>query len=92
MIYLILLRTNTFVSDDALCGKRLALILYRFCMIFTATVSFQIRSTQVCCLDIDFESAVSLVKTYLQHSIIMFENLPKQEGGGSFKSGQRNYF
>ncbi|MFV8358225.1 DUF3987 domain-containing protein, partial [Flavobacterium sp. XS1P32] len=84
-------QVNTFVSDDALSVvKRLALILYRFCMIFTAIRKFskEEHATEVYCLDIDFESAVSLVKTYLQHSIIMFENLPKQEGGGVFKSGQ----
>jgi hypothetical protein len=61
MIYLDLLeQVNTFVSDDALCGKRL--VTYRFCMIFTATVKFSNKeyATEVCCLDIDFESAVSL--------------------------------
>jgi hypothetical protein len=89
MIYLILLEQNTFVSDDALCGKRLALIL-PVLHDFHGNCKFSNKeyATEVCCLDIDFESAVSLVKTYLQHSIIMFENLPKQEGGGSFKSGQ----
>jgi hypothetical protein len=56
---------------------------------FHGNRKFSTRSTQLKYLDIDFESAVSLVKTYLQHSIIMFENLPKQEGGGSFKSGQK---
>lgn len=84
-------QVNTFVSDDALSVvKRLALILYRFCMIFTAIRKFskEEHATEVYCLDIDFESAVSLVKTYLQHSIIMFENLPKQQGGGVFKSGE----
>jgi len=84
-------QVNTFVSDDALSVvKRLALILYRFCMIFTAIRKFSNKenATEVYCLDIDFESAVSLVKTYLQHSIIMFNNLPKQGEQGPFKGGE----
>lgn len=83
-------QVNTFVSDDALSVvKRLALILYRFCMIFTAIRKFSNNeyTTEIYCLDIDFESAVSLVKTYLQHSIIMFNNLPKQGEQGPFKGG-----
>lgn len=84
-------QVNTFVSDDALSVvKRLALILYRFCMIFTAIRKFSNKeyTTEVYCLDVDFESAVSLVKTYLQHSIIMFNNLPKQGEQGPFKGGE----
>jgi hypothetical protein len=84
-------QVNTFVSDDALSVvKRLALILYRFCMIFTAIRKFSNKehATEVYCLDVDFESAVSLVKTYLQHSIIMFNNLPKQGEQGPFKGGE----
>jgi len=84
-------QVNTFVSDDALSVvKRLALILYRFCMIFKAIRKFSNKenATEVYCLDIDFESAVSLIKTYLQHSIIMFNNLPKQGEQGPFKGGE----
>jgi hypothetical protein len=84
-------QVNTFVSDDALSVvKRLALILYRFCMIFTAIRKFSNKeyATEVYCLDVDFENAVSLVKTYLQHSIIMFNNLPKQGEQGPFKGGE----
>ena len=84
-------QVNTFVSDDALSVvKRLALILYRFCMIFTAIRKFSNKehATEVYCLDADFENAVSLIKTYLQHSIIMFNNLPKQGEQGPFKGGE----
>lgn len=84
-------QVNTFVSDDALSVvKRLALILYRFCMIFTAIRKFSANenAVEVYCLDVDFESAVSLIKTYLQHSIIMFNNLPKQGEQGPFKAGE----
>jgi hypothetical protein len=83
-------QVNTFVSDDALSVvKRLALISYRFCMIFTAVRKFSNKehAIEVYCLDVDFESAVSLIKTYLEHSIIMFNNLPKQGEQGAFKGG-----
>lgn len=82
---------NTFVSEDALSiVKRLGLILYRFCMIFTAIRKFEAKDyhKEVYCLDIDFETALTLTKTYIQHSIIMFTNLPKQGEQGPFKSGQ----
>ena len=82
---------STFVSDDALSVvKRLGLILYRFCMIFTAIRKFTDKDyhKEVYCLDVDFETALTLTKVYLQHSIIMFNNLPKQGEQGPFKSGQ----
>lgn len=82
---------NTFVSEDALSiVKRLGLILYRFCMIFTAIRKFVTNEhhKEVYCLDIDFETALTLTKTYIQHSVIMFTNLPKQGEQGPFKSGE----
>jgi hypothetical protein len=82
---------NTFVSEDALSiVKRLGLILYRFCMIFTAIRKFVTNEhhKEVYCLDIDFETALTLTKIYIQHSVIMFTNLPKQGEQGPFKSGQ----
>jgi hypothetical protein len=81
---------NTFVSEDALSVvKRLGLILYRFCMLFTAIRKYIDNDyhKEVYCLDIDFETALTLTKTYIQHSIIMFTNLPKQEALGPFKAG-----
>ncbi|RTZ10945.1 DUF3987 domain-containing protein [Flavobacterium sp. GSP27] len=86
-----LVQISTFVSDDAQSVvKRLGIILFRLCMIFTAIRKFDTKDhhKEVYCSDIDFETALTLIKTYLQHSIIMFENLPKQEEGGVFKSGQ----
>lgn len=84
-------QTSTFVSEDALSVvKRLGLILYRFCMIFTAMRKFTENNCviDVYCSDLDFETALSLTKTYLQHSIIMFNNLPKQSEQDVFKTGQ----
>lgn len=82
---------NTFVSEDALSVvKRLGLILYRFCMIFTAIRKFKSNDyhKEVFCSDLDFDTALTLIQVYLQHSIIMFENLPKQGEQGPFKSGE----
>lgn len=82
---------NTFVSEDALSiVKRLGLILYRFCMIFTAIRKFATNDyhKEVYCSDNDFETALTLTKTYIQHSVIMFANLPKQGEQGPFKSGE----
>ena len=82
---------STFVSDDAQSiVKRLGIVLFRLCMIFTAIRKFATNDHQkeIYCSDIDFETALTLIKTYLQHSIIMFENLPKQGEQGPFKSGE----
>ncbi len=81
---------STFVSEDAQSiVKRLGLILYRFCMIFTAVRKFSSNDylKEIYCSDVDFETALTLTKVYLQHSIIMFENLPKQDEQGPFQSG-----
>lgn len=86
---------STFVSDDAQSiVKRLGIILYRFCMIFTAIRKFQAQeqATDIICLDEDFEVALQLIEVYLEHSIIMFNNLPKQEEQGPFKSGENKKF
>ncbi|MEM8521310.1 DUF3987 domain-containing protein [Flavobacterium sp. PL12] len=83
---------NTFVSEDASSiVKRLGLILYRFCMLFTAIRKFKSNDyhKEVFCSDLDFETALTLIRVYLQHSIIMFENLPKQGEQGAFKSGEK---
>jgi hypothetical protein len=81
---------NTFVSEDALSVvKRLGLILYRFCMIFTAIRKYTTNDyhKEVFCSDVDFETALSLTRTYIKHSIIMFTNLPKQDALGPFEAG-----
>ena len=82
---------NTFVSQDALSVvKRLGLILYRFCMIFSAIRKFEEYShdKKRYCSDVDFKTALALTKVYLEHSIMMFNNLPKQGEQGVFKSGK----
>ena len=84
---------SAFVSEDAQSiVKRLGLVLYRFCMIFTTIRKYQAQeqATDIQCLDEDFETALQLIEVYLKHNILMFENLPKQEDeeNGPFKKGQ----
>ena len=84
---------SAFVSEDAQSiVKRLGLVLYRMCMIFTSIRKFQAQeqATDIQCLDEDFETASQLIEVYLKHNILMFENLPKQEDeeNGPFKKGQ----
>lgn len=60
---------------------RLGLILFRFCMIFTALRKYEVRDMkqQRYCTDEDFDSGLCLAQMYLQHSILMFNNLPSQK-------------
>jgi len=82
---------SIFVSEDAQSVvKRLGIILYRFCMIFTTIRKYKTNNllSEVQCSDVDFETALILVDIYLQHSIAMFNNLPKQPEKSPFKSGE----
>jgi hypothetical protein len=84
-------QVNTFVSEDALSVvKRLGLILYRFCMVFSAIRKFESKShnKEIECTNVDFETALVLTKVYLEHSLMMFNNLPKQGEQGVFKSSK----
>jgi hypothetical protein len=88
-----LCQISAFVSEDAQSiVKRLGLVLYRMCMIFTAIRKYQAQeqATDIECLDEDFEVALQLVAVYLKHNILMFQNLskPEDEEQGPFKSGQ----
>ncbi len=84
-------QVNIFVSEDALSVvKRLGLILYRFCMVFSAIRKFENKSRNkvIDCSDVDFKTALALTKVYLEHSLMMFNNLPKQGEQGVFKSSK----
>ena len=65
-------------------------------MIFTALRKVENGDTSQCveCTDADFESALLLADLYLQHSLLMFHNLPKQGDSAVFKSGdnKRKFF
>ena len=76
--------------------KRLGLILFRIAMIFTALRKFENGdlSTEVECTDEDFEMALNIANVYLQHSLLMYHNLPKKEETGIFKgkSNKKKFF
>jgi hypothetical protein len=79
---------DSLVGGDALSVvKRMGLILYRFCMILTAIRKFENGdlSETIFCSDDDFQTALSLVEVYLQHSILMFNNLPNQSAQHGIK-------
>jgi hypothetical protein len=88
---------TTFTGDDAgSIVKRLGLILFRMAMIFTAIRKYEDNniSDLVFCSDADFETALHLADLYLQHSLLMFNNLPKQGDNAVFRSGdnKRKFF
>lgn len=88
---------TTFTGEDAASiVKRLGLILYRMAMLFTALRKFENAeaSVQVQCTETDFATAVQLAEIYLQHSILMFNNLPKQQNATIFQTGdnKRKFF
>jgi hypothetical protein len=59
--------------------KRMGLIFFRICMILTAIRYFEGRFYQerMDCHNSDFSVAEKLIATYIEHSLIMFENLPR---------------
>jgi hypothetical protein len=58
---------------------RLGLIQFRICMILTALRNYEGRFHReiMDCHPTDFDTANKIVKTYIEHSFIMFENLPR---------------
>lgn len=83
-------------EEAASIVKRLGLILYRMAMLFTALRKFENgeAATQLVCTDEDFSIALRLAEIYLHHSILMFNNLPKQSEATQFKTGdsKRKFF
>lgn len=75
-----LITLGTFVSED-LAGttKRLGLILFRLSMILTALRYYDNGecATEFTCTNEDFEIALALIKIYTEHSVFMFNELPK---------------
>ncbi|MBX7141427.1 MAG: DUF3987 domain-containing protein [Chitinophagales bacterium] len=75
---------------------RLGLILFRLCMIFTALRKCENAeaSEVMYCTDEDFKTALELSKIYLDHSLLMFHNLPHQPEHAQFHSGdnKRKFF
>jgi hypothetical protein len=83
-------------EEAASIVKRLGLILYRMAMIFTSLRKFENgeAATRIVCTDEDFNTALRLAEIYLHHSILMFNNLPKQSDATQFKTGdsKRKFF
>ncbi|MCC6692858.1 MAG: DUF3987 domain-containing protein [Chitinophagaceae bacterium] len=83
-------------EEAASIVKRLGLIMYRMAMLFTALRKFENgeSATILICTDEDFNTALRLAEIYLQHSILMFNNLPKQGETTQFKTGdgKRRFF
>jgi hypothetical protein len=83
-------------EEAASIVKRLGLILYRMARVFTALRKFESgeAANQVICTDEDFSTALRLAEIYLHHSILMFNNLPKQSEATQFKTGdsKRKFF
>ncbi|MFP5040309.1 DUF3987 domain-containing protein [Parasediminibacterium sp. JCM 36343] len=91
--------TETTMFSDESSGsviKRLGLSMCRICMVFTAMRKYESRSLDeiVYCTDIDFRSALKLIFMFLKHSMLIYNNLPKNEGENMFKEGdnKRNFF
>lgn len=73
---------TVFTSENAgSIVKRLGLLLYRIAMIFTALRKWENKSHEVemYCSDADFLLSMHLSELYLKHSLIMYNNLPKED-------------
>ncbi|HUM50629.1 MAG TPA: DUF3987 domain-containing protein [Chitinophagales bacterium] len=75
--------------DAASLVFRLGLISYRISMILTALRKIENAefTDNVFCSDVDFDNTMLIIKTYLQHNILMFNNLPKQNDSLQFYAG-----
>lgn len=84
----LLQKTILFNTDDtAGVVYRLGLITFRICMLFTACRKFDDGDTSkiVCCSEQDFASAILLSKTYIDHSMLMFNNLSGEDHNIKYK-------
>ena len=78
----LLTHVTTFNSVNAASiVKRLGLLLYRMAMIFTTLRNYElnIQEKEMVCSDQDFHLALRLSRLYLEHSLIMFNSLPKED-------------
>lgn len=75
-------------EDTASIIKRLGLIFYRITMVLSSLRKCDNGETaeSIICSEQDFQSAKKLTEIYLQHSLLMFHNLPKQSETSTFKS------
>lgn len=84
---------TTFANEEASAVVfRLGLITFRICMIFTALRKAENAEVnyEMHCLDSDFQNALLIATTYLQHSIILYHNLPNQGESTNYITGDNN--
>lgn len=86
-----------FTGDEAgSVVKRLGLVFFRMSMIFTALRKFENGDLdpEPFCNDEDFANAMILINVYLEHSLLMYNNLPKQEDSQVFQgsSNKKKFF
>ncbi len=64
--------------------KRMGIILFRIAMILSAIRKFEEKNleTKLVCNDHDFQVAKSLVATYLEHSLFLYDCLPEPQEDG----------
>ena len=83
-------------EEAASIVKRLGLILFRMAMLFTSLRKFENGESAITleCTNEDFSTALQLAGIYLQHSLLMFNNLPRQSESTHFKTGgnKRKFF
>lgn len=74
-------------EDAASVVYRLGVILFRICMIFTALRKFENGdcTKNITCTDDDFQAALMFSDVYLEHSLLMFNNLEEQKESKSYK-------
>lgn len=94
---LMLSEVVTFTSEDAAgVVYRMGLIFFRLCMILSALRKFENgeMTATIICTDEDFNTVLLIVQTYLEHNLLMFNNLPKQNETMQFHSGdgKRKFF
>ena len=76
---MIIEESNDLISAESTSiVKRHGLMLFRLCLIFSALrkMEYGVDSKTITCEDIDFENAITIIKTVFQHSIIIYSNLP----------------
>jgi len=83
------LRDVTLYNSEDAAGVvyRLGLILFRVCMVFTAMRKFENAedSPVMYCTEDDFSAALTLSGVYLEHSLLMFNNLSNQQEAVIYK-------
>lgn len=77
-----------FTSEDAASVVfRLGLILFRLCMVFTALRKYENgeNTNEMYCSDDDFNAALTISGIYLDHSLLMFNNLSSHKETTTYK-------